>query len=203
MAWLPSRRVVRSAIGIALAAALALVLASCGARSAGDPVVNGNGQNFVAGDGTATFIAPSQRQASPNISGKTLDDASLSLASLRGHVVVLNVWGSFCGPCRSEAPTLRAAYHNTKAHGVRFVGIDTRDQVAAARAFVDAFHVPYPSLVDQSGSMLLAFRNTLPPSAIPSTLVLDRNGDVAARVVGPVTYTQLMQLINKVVAEKA
>lgn len=166
-------------------------------------MVSGDGQNFVAGDGTATFIPPSQRQASPNISGKTLDDASLSLSSLRGHVVVLNVWGSFCGPCRSEAATLRAASYKTKADGVRFVGIDTRDQVAAARAFVDAFHVPYPSLVDQSGSMLLAFRNTLPPSAIPSTLVLDRNGDVAARVVGPVTYTQLMQLINKVVAEKA
>jgi peroxiredoxin len=84
---------------------------------------------------------------------------------------------------------------------VQFVGLNTRDQQAAALAFEDGFGISYPSLVDQSGELQLAFRDTLPPNAIPSTIVIDREGRVAARVLGPTTYTQLSDLVDHVVAE--
>jgi peroxiredoxin len=92
-------------------------------------------------------------------------------------------------------------YLDQKQDGVRFVGLNTRDQQAAALAFEQRFGITYPSLVDESGELQLAFRDSLPPNAIPSTLVIDRDGDIAARVVGPTTYSQLSELVGDVAAE--
>ncbi|MBA2559737.1 MAG: TlpA family protein disulfide reductase, partial [Propionibacteriales bacterium] len=104
--------------------------------------------------------------------------------------------GSWCGPCRAEAPDLARLARETAARGVRFVGIDTRDTAAAAKAFVRFFHVPYPSIVDEDGRVLLAFRDVIPVSAIPSTLVVDTDGNIAAKVVGQVTYSTLRGLVE-------
>lgn len=142
-----------------------------------------------------------RREKAPVLRGHTLDGGRLSTAQYRGQVVVVNAWGSWCAPCRAEAPDLRRAALETRSRGVRFVGIDTRDNDAAARAFVRQFRVPYPSIVDDDGKVLLELRNTVPARAIPSTMLLDRRGRIAARVVGRVTYSTLRGLIDDLVAE--
>lgn len=132
----------------------------------------------------------------PEIRGRTIAGDSLSLRSLRGHVVVLNVWGSWCAPCRAEAPDLAAISTETGVRGVRFVGIDVRDNPSAARAFERNYAITYPSFDDQDGLVLAQFTGIVPVSAVPSTLVVDRNGIIRARVVGRVQATTLRGLIH-------
>ncbi len=117
-----------------------------------------------------------------------------------GKIVVLNVWGSWCAPCRKEAPDLVAASAET-ADVAQFVGLDIRDyDPAPARAFLRAFAVPYPQIYDPQGTQLVKFTD-LPPSAVPSTLIIDREGRVAARVVGATTKTTLVQVVRDLAAE--
>jgi peroxiredoxin len=92
-------------------------------------------------------------------------------------------------------------YATQKRHGVQFIGINTRDQEAAAKAFEESFDITYPSFVDPSGEIQLAFRDTLPPNSIPSTVVIDREGRVAARIVGPTSFRQLTDLVDDVASE--
>lgn len=148
-----------------------------------------------------TLYKPSERRLLPDISGTTLDDRSLSVADLQGHVVVINVWGSWCAPCREEAPILARVARETRADGVRFVGIDVRDNVAAAKAFTTNFNIPYPSLFDGTGSLLLAFSGIVPVSAVPSTVIVDQQGAVAARFIGKVDYTSLTGVITDLLTE--
>lgn len=137
----------------------------------------------------------------PEIEGKTITGDSLSLADLRGHVVVVNVWGSWCAPCRAEAPDLAKISKETAPRGVRFVGIDVRDNPAAGRAFEREFGITYPSFDDQNGLVLASFTGIVPVSAVPSTLVVDRSGIIRARNIGRVDATTLRGLIED--AEKA
>ncbi|MFD2083011.1 TlpA disulfide reductase family protein [Actinopolymorpha cephalotaxi] len=154
---------------------------------------------FVSGSGTVTTMPPGERKQAPAVAGATLDGRRVSLADYRGKVVVLNVWGSWCAPCRKEAPDLAAASRALRAKGVEFLGINTRDNTRQpAQAFVRTFGVPYPSIYDPNGDQLLGFRATLPPSAIPSTLVIDKQGRVAARVLGSVSRRTLEQLTTDV-----
>ena len=149
-----------------------------------------------------TQIAPADRTELPTVTGTSLDGEPLSTTDFRGQVVVVNVWGSWCAPCRSEAPALQAASEKTKGKA-QFVGITTRDNdPAQARAFVRAFGITYPSIYDPKGSALLAFAGTLPPSAIPSTLVLDTEGRVAVRVLGEISELTLVAIIDDVAAGK-
>jgi thiol-disulfide isomerase/thioredoxin len=134
--------------------------------------------------------------ALPTIEGKTVDGSKLNLADLRGHVLVLNVWGSWCAPCRAEAPDLAAISAETEPRGVRFVGIDVRDNPAAARAFARSFGITYPSFDDQNGLVLAQFTGIIPVSAVPSTLVVDASGVIRARVVGRVDRSTLRGLVE-------
>jgi thiol-disulfide isomerase/thioredoxin len=159
---------------------------------------SGNGQRYVAGNGTIQVIKPSDRKAAPELTGTTLDGGSFSLADLRGSVTVVNVWASWCSPCRAEAPGLQKVSTDLATQGVRFVGIDTRDTNDNAKAFERHFGITYPSIVDQDGALLLRFKETLPPQAIPTTLVIDKNGRMAARALKPLTEEQLRELIRSV-----
>jgi peroxiredoxin len=179
-----------------------LLAASVGGCAADANVESGDNQGFISGGGIAEVIPAAERQAAPEVTGDTIDGDTISLSDYAGDVVVLNVWGSWCAPCRAEAPALQEVYKTNRSRGVQFIGINTRDQVAAAQAFEETFGVTYPSFVDQSGQMQLLFRDTLPAEAIPSTVIIDREGNVAARVVGPTTYSQLSDLIDHVGAEK-
>ncbi len=137
----------------------------------------------------------------PQIEGKTVEGDSLSLSDLRGYVVVLNVWGSWCAPCREEAPDLVKVSQETESRGVRFVGIDVRDTPAAARAFANTYGITYPSWDDQSGFVLAQFTGIVPVRAVPSTIVIDREGIIRARVIGKVEASTLRDVIAE--AEKA
>lgn len=155
---------------------------------------------YVSGDGTITWVPVEQRTAAPPIAGTTLEGEPWSSSSVSGKVLVYNVWGSWCPPCVKEAPALVAAANRT-AKTAQFIGLNTRDAgIAQAQAFVRDFRVPYPNLYDPSGELVLAFAGKLPMSAIPSTVVVDAEGRIAARVLGEATEATLVGLVEDVVA---
>lgn len=166
--------------------------------------VGGSGDTgFVSGKGVITRLAAEDREPPGEVAGETLEGDPISLEDFAGRTVVLNVWGSWCAPCRSEAPDLVAASEELADRDVVFLGINSRDlDKAAALAFQRRFEVPYPSIYDQQGRTLLAFRGTLSPNAIPSTVVIDAEGRVAASVIGEVTRATLVGLVEDVVAEE-
>lgn len=182
-----------------LAALTACCLLTAAGCSSGVGVDQENG--FAAGDGTYTRIAPDQRKPAPVLSGTTLDGKHLSTADYAGKVIVINIWGSWCAPCRKEAPDLQAASDQTK-DVAQFVGLNTRDlDKAPAQAFVRAFNITYPSLFDSTGELLLGF-NQVPPTAIPSTILIDKHGRVAARILGATNTTTVVGSINDIAAGK-
>lgn len=182
--------------------ALALMLVGC----SDGQVQRGNDADqagYIQGDGVVTTFPPGKRDPAPPFEGPLLDGGDFHLSAAARDVVVLNVWGSWCPPCRKEAPDLEATYQAVARHGVRFVGVNTRDTQTGARAFENEFAITYPSIVDPKGEALLAFRDTLPPAAIPSTLVIDRSGRLAARILGPISKASLSELVLEVAAEDA
>jgi thiol-disulfide isomerase/thioredoxin len=180
---------------------IALCAAGCsGGQIGGDPPQN-SGQSFVGSSYISTFYRAGQRPAAPLVTGVTLTGQKLSLAAYRGNVLVLNFWGSWCAPCRAEAPALGTLARRLDGSGVRFVGIDIRDEPQSALAFMQTFGVQYPSLNDPGDEIALQFRSTVPPAAIPTTIVIDRSGKVAARIVGGATYAQLKSVISEVTGQ--
>jgi thiol-disulfide isomerase/thioredoxin len=192
----------RAAVSLGAAAAVALLLAGCSATGADEPTRGADQQGYVGSGGALTRIEPDKRAPGPVVSGKRLgaDSTTVSTADYPGKVVVLNVWGSWCPPCRQEAAGLQAASVATKADA-QFVGINTRDfSPAAPEAFLRTSGVTYPSIFDPSGQSLLQLNGQVPPSAIPSTLVLDRQGRVAIRVLGPISEATLTDMVDEVAA---
>ena len=157
--------------------------------------ISSNEQSFIAGNGEATFIPQADRKPAPAVSGPTLDGKNFSAES--GKVLVLNVWASWCSPCRAEAPALEEL--STSHPEVQFLGVLTRDSLVAARAFVNRFGITYPSLTDDA--ILLKFHGQLTPNAIPTTLIIDSKGKIAARISGEITYSALEDLIKRVKSE--
>ena len=154
------------------------------------------GSGVVAGDGPLVVIDESQRGQAPQITGTTLDGGSFSLSALRGKIVILNVWASWCAPCRAEAPILEKVWLAQQGDDVQFVGLDTRDSDTAARSFIKKFGITYPNVIDRDGALQLRFSDTLPPQAIPSTIVIDAQGRVAARALGKVSESTLLGMIE-------
>lgn len=182
--------------GVATTVAVAGCSGGSGASGAGGDT------RFVSRADSAVTILPADRRGQPvALSGTTLTGQRLDVAAMRGRPVVLNVWGSWCAPCRKEAPQLEAASLRLKKEGVPIVGINIRDyDKAPALAFDKTFGITYPSLYDPQGSLLLSLRGAVPASAIPTTLVLDAEGRIAARVTGATTTTTLVDLVHDVAA---
>lgn len=190
----------RFAAGASLAA---LLLAGC---SDGQVTRDGDTENigFIEGDGVITIVAPEDRADAPEFGAPLLGgEGDFQLDQALGEIVVLNVWGSWCAPCRKEAPDLQAVHEEYADDGVRFLGVNTRDgqSETAALAFEEEFGVTYPSVVDPHGEALLAFRETLPPAAIPSTLVIDREGRMAVRILGPIGRASLSGIVGDLLGE--
>lgn len=144
-----------------------------------------------------------ERAAPVEFAGTTIAGKPISLADFRGHVVVVNVWGSWCAPCHAEAPVLAKVSADSAARGVRFIGIDVRDNPASALAFDRMYGITYPSIDARDGQALLAFRDSIPPAAVPSTVILDRQGRAAARVIGQVHEATLRAILEPVLAESS
>ena len=180
---------------VVLVAGLLLAVTAC--SSGQQAAQNRQGQSgFVSGNGNVSTFAAGDRKAAPELTGKTLDGKTWTLSEQTGKVVVLNVWGSWCPPCRKEAPELVAASKELGA-SVQFIGLNTRDlDPAPAKKFVQEFGVPFPSIYDPNGKALLRFRGQISPKAIPTTLVIDKNGKVAGRVVGEVTKQTLLGMVK-------
>ncbi|MFJ9137458.1 MULTISPECIES: TlpA family protein disulfide reductase [unclassified Streptomyces] len=197
----PIRTRRRAALLTAGAAVAALVLTACGS---GGTKGGAGGSGFVAGKDGISTVAKADRVAIPDLSGKTVDGKQLDVADYKGKVVVLNVWGSWCPPCRAEAPNFVKVAKETAAQGVQFVGINTRDaNVSLARSFEKDKGVTYPSLFDPTGKLMLRFKKgTLNPQTIPSTLVIDRDGKIAARTLQALSEDKLREMLDPVLAEK-
>ncbi|MFJ6837417.1 TlpA family protein disulfide reductase [Streptomyces sp. NPDC091209] len=191
----------RAALFTAGAAVAALVLSACG--SGGTSGGAGN-SNYVSGKDGISTVAKGSRDAVPDLSGKTVDGKQLDIADYKGKVVVLNVWGSWCPPCRAETPNFVKVAKETAEQGVQFVGINTRDaSTSLAKAFETEQKVTYPSLYDPTGKLMLRFKKgTLNPQTIPSTLVIDRDGKIAARTLQALSEEKLHEMLDPVLAEK-
>ena len=174
----------------ALLIALAIALTGCGGGGTSSAE-----ESFVSGDGSTTFIKIEDRKTAPAITGLTL--AGTNYPYTKDKVAVVNVCASWCSPCRAEAPTLASLAN--KYTDVAFIGILTRDNPANAEAFARRFKLPYPTIIDDA--ILIGFKGALPANAIPSTVILDKNGRVAARISGVITVASLTQLIERVSAE--
>lgn len=175
----------------------AVLLAATGCSSGQQAAENRQGQTgFVSGNGRVSSFPPDERIAAPEFGGTTLDGKQWKLSDAAGKVVVVNVWGSWCGPCREEAPALVEAAKEL-GPSVQFIGLNTRDlDPAPARRFVEVFKVDYPSIYDPQGKQLLKFRGQkISASSIPSTLVIDKQGRVASRVLGSVTKQTLLGMV--------
>lgn len=187
---------------IASLAAICLLLAGC----LSDEPVTRTSEYGVGTEVTTTGLVryePAERKSAPVAAGPSLDGrGTVSTANYPGKVIVLNVWESACGPCRAEAPDLLQASHNTADTAV-FIGLNARDrQIGAAQAFIRSHDIDYPQISDPSGQQLLNFAGILPLTSIPTTLVIDTKGRIAARIIGIITATTLTQLVSDVYKER-
>ncbi|WP_420081542.1 TlpA disulfide reductase family protein [Streptomyces sp. JL4002] len=189
-----------AAAGLALAAGCVLAVTAADDGADGAP---GGAPGAVRAAAQATVLAPGDRQDAPALAGGDLNGRPVALDGFRGDVVVLNVWGSWCAPCRAEAGDLERLSRETRSAGVHFLGINTRDRDrSAALAFVRSHGLSFPSLHDPDGDLLLRFPPALlNPQAVPSTLVIDRRGRVAVAIGGAVTDEQLRPLVTRVAQE--
>lgn len=192
----------RRARGIAAALAVAGLLAACSggdaAGTAGDDVAD---QGYVSGDGTVSQWETGDRQGPVAIAGTDFAGQAVDIADWRGDVVVLNTWYAQCPPCRAEAPDLVALADDYADQGVRVLGINGVDDAGTAESFQETFDVPYPSIDDREKSAVAALQGVVPIQATPTTVVLDREGKVAARVVGLADGSTLRALVDEVLAE--
>ncbi|OJX65894.1 MAG: alkyl hydroperoxide reductase [Micrococcales bacterium 73-13] len=190
----------RAVAGLAAALAVLAVLSGC-ASSDGLAERYGDGQGYVSGDGAYLEVPPAERDAPVAFSGPTVDGAEFDSAELAGSVAVVNFWYAGCPPCRREAPDL--ATLAAELGDVAFLGVNVYDTADVARVFEQENGIGYPSILDVStGSVQLAFAGTVAPNAVPTTLVLDRDGRVAARISGLIRDPDILRaMIEKVQAE--
>jgi thiol-disulfide isomerase/thioredoxin len=188
----------RAAVSVAAVAAVLLAGGLTAAFSGGGAAPSG--ETYVDGNPAAVLYAPGHRALVPDFSGTTLTGAPLSFSAYRGRVVVLNFWGSWCAPCRSEGPTLAALSAKYSHDGVSFLGVDVEDTPVNGEAFEQGFNITYPSLNDPGQAVAQVISSAIPISGTPTTLVIDPAGHVAGAIFGTATYSVLNEMISKVAA---
>jgi len=195
----PSRRARRIVVAALLLAAALVVSACTGGSDAVDQTANTQFR-YVAATKLGTVIKASDRKPAGPLSGELLSGGTYSLSSDRGHVVVLNFWATWCGPCVTETPQLDALYRQRKASGVRFVGLDVKDSRDSARDFVRDKDITYPIVFDPNAKTALQLGH-IPAAGLPVTPVIDKQGRVAAVYIGSVLPADLAPVLNQLVAE--
>ncbi|MBG6224507.1 thiol-disulfide isomerase/thioredoxin [Arthrobacter sp. CAN_A2] len=196
------RRVLTLRLALAFAVPVSLAMTSC---AADDPLAQqaaaGDGKNYIAGDGSVTEYAESDRGEPVEVAGTLFDGTAVSSADWDGQVTVLNFWYAACAPCREEAPDLVSLHEDYAPQGAVFYGVNIRDEQATAEAFERSFGIPYESFDDKDGGVLLDMTQYVPPQAVPTTIVLDREGRVSARILGLADRSTLKALISDALAE--
>jgi peroxiredoxin len=194
--------VTRLAAGIAVIA-MALAVSGCTNDTLAQQYRSGSSQNYISGDGTISEITLKARAAPVRFAGKDENGKSISSADYRGRVFVVNFWYAACPPCRAEAHDLEKTSQTFAAQGVSFLGVNVRDKAATALSFDKEYGMTYPSVLDgDSGALQLAFSGVIAPNAVPTTLVMDRQGRVAAQILGKIPdASTLGALITTVLGE--
>ena len=193
-------------LGAALAAVLAVGLTACAPDPVAEQYLNGEDKGYIAADGfTVVEIAPDDRGEPVEYGGVTEDGETFDSADIAGDVAVVNFWYAGCAPCRVEAPELESVWQEYQEEGVSFVGVNTFDEADTAKAFAETYGVTYPSLMDaKTGTAKLAFAGATPIQATPTTLVLDKQGRVAARIIGQLESASILEtLVKDALAESA
>jgi peroxiredoxin len=186
----------------ALGLAAALTLSGCANDEFAQQYAADADQGYVSGDGSWEVFPADQRDAPVEFSGPTESGDTFSSSDYEGDVIVVNFWYAACPPCRIEAEDLQATSAEYADDGVQFVGVNVYDQAATAQSFADEFGITYPSILDVEGAEVrLAFADNVSPQAIPSTLVLDRTGAVAAVIRGVADPSVLSSMIDDALAE--
>ena len=181
-----------------------MLLAGCANDPLADQYLSGDSKNYIAGDGTVTEIEPDSRQQAVDFAGTTAVGTSVSQADYTGEVVVLNFWYASCAPCRVEAPELAKLSEKYDGEGASFLGVNVRDQAPQAISFEENYGIDYPSVIDTDGALQLAFSGDVSPNAVPTTLVIDKQGRVAARILGQVSEPSILDtLIRDTIAESS
>ena len=182
---------------VAGAAVIALGLTGCASDPLAEQYREGSNKNYIAGDGSVTEITLENRGDVITFTGTTEFGDTVSSADYVGNVLVVNFWYAGCAPCRAEAPDLEQVYTESSPSGVNFLGVNVRDQAATVDTFNARFGVTYPSIIDQDGQAQLAFAAQVPPNAVPTTLILDAQGRVAARILGQLKDPSILSTLIK------
>lgn len=183
--------------------AASLLLAGCSSDPLAEQYKEGSNKGYIAGDGTVTEIAASDRGEPVSFAGTTEAGEEIASSDFDGDVLVVNFWYAACAPCRAEAPQLQELSAEYDGNGAQFIGVNVYDQADTALSFNKTYGITYPSIMDvQNGAVKLAFTGTVPPKAVPTTLVLDKEGRVAARILGQLKDASILgTLIRDAIAE--
>jgi peroxiredoxin len=184
----------------AVVIATAVLVLATGCSSSEDELGDSGG-SYVSGDGTVSEFAIDDRGEPIEFTGETDTDATVTAEQYRGQVLVVNFWYAACPPCRVEAPWLEELSQQFADDGVQFLGVNIRDGKATAQTFATSFGITYPSVIDTDGAVTLAFTGLASPTAVPTTIVLDRQGRPAARIVGLIDKSVLESLIEAALEE--
>jgi len=182
---------------------LLTLLSGCTSDPLAEQFRSGDNKNYIAGDGTVTEFAIDEIPSFSEWSGVADQGYYFKSSSLDGFVVVMNWWYAACAPCRAEAPELAALSKEFADQKVEFIGVNVRDTYATSLAFNRRFGIEYRTMMDQEGggSVSLAFSGVVSPQAVPTTLVITRDGKVASRVLGRIDKSVLRELIETVIEE--
>jgi thiol-disulfide isomerase/thioredoxin len=196
-------RTLRAAVAAASALALAFTLAACTPDPLAEQYRAGDNKGYIAGDGRVVEIPADQRGEAIAWAGVDENGQHRSSEAIAGDVTVVNFWYAQCGPCRVEAADLEAVWQEYEGEGVSFIGVNTYDQADTAIAFAETYGVTYPSIIDvNDGAVKFAFAGATPIQATPTTLVLDKQGRVAARIIGPIQGPSILStLVGDALAE--
>ena len=188
---------------VAGVAALTLTLSGCSSDPLAEQYREGSNKNYIAGDGSITEINLENRGDVISFTGTTETGETVNSADYLGNVLVVNFWYAGCAPCRAEAPDLEQVYQETSVSGVNFLGVNVRDQAPTIDTFNSRFGITYPSVIDQDGQMQLAFASQVPPNAVPTTLILDAQGRVAARILGQLKDPSILKTLVTDIAKES
>jgi peroxiredoxin len=195
------RRAARALVGFS---AVVVLLTGCAADPLAEQYREGSNKGYIAGDGSITEIPVSERGDPIEFAGVIETGETVTSADYLGEVLVVNFWYASCAPCRAEADDLQSLNAQFEGAGASFLGVNVRDQAPNALAFNETYSITYPSVLDVlDGGMQLAFSGSIPPNAVPTTLVLDADGRVAARILGAIPEASILEtLITATIVEE-